>query len=144
MAVVRMVQRADQPLGIAQRPKRLDPLRRDYLEGHPDRVRGAAILVILVHTLAVGRETQISGHVETDRLPDLFLQAFVEIDAVFMQLADGVAHIEQRQQPGRVPRRAGGQFRALQQRDIRPAFLGQMIKHADADDSAADHNHPGM
>src|SRR5271155_1696014 len=61
-----------------------------------------------------------------------------------MQLADRVAHVKQRQEPGRMPGGARGQFRALQQHDIRPAFFGQVIQRADADNAATDDDNSSM
>ena len=65
---------------------------------------------------------------KADVLAGLGLEALVEIDRVLVQLADRVAHVEERQQPGRMPGRTGGQFRALHQHHVRPALLRQVIK----------------
>ena len=40
--------------------------------------------------------------------------------------------------PGRMPGRAGGQLLALDQHDVGPALLGEVIERRDADDAAAD------
>ena len=100
--------------------------------------------MVLVHALAAGREAQVAGHVEAHVLAGLGRQALVEIDRVLVQLADGVAHVEERQQARGVPGRAGRQLGALEQHHIRPALLRQVVERADADDAAADHDHPRM
>src|SRR5271170_4621371 len=61
-----------------------------------------------------------------------------------MQLADRVAHVKQWQEPRRMPGGARGQFRALQQHDIRPAFFSQVIQRADADNAATDDDNSSM
>ena len=69
-------------------------------------------------------------------------QALVEVDRVLVQLADGVAHVEQRQQSRGMPGGAGGELGALDQRDVRPALLRQVIERAHADHAAADDQRP--
>ena len=75
VAVIGMIERADQPLGIAERPQLLDLGRRDDLERHADGVRGAAVLVVLVHAVAVGGEAEVAGLVEADGLAGLALSS---------------------------------------------------------------------
>ena len=113
--VVRMVKRSDQPLRVAQRPERGDVLRRDDLERDTDRVGRTAVLAVLVHPLLVGRESQVSRHMEADILAGLSGQGLVEIDRVLVQLADAVTHVEQREETGGMPRRTCGQLGAFAQ-----------------------------
>ena len=68
----------------------------------------------------------------------------VEVDRVLVQLADAVAHVEKRQQPGGVPCRACGELGLLDQHDVGPAELRQVVEHAAADYAAADHHHPRL
>ena len=77
-------------------------------------------------------------------LAGLALQLLIEIDAVFMQLADRVAHVEERQQTGGMPGRAVREIHLLEQHRVGPALLGQVIEDADADDAAADDDHTGV
>ena len=56
--------------------------------------------------------------VETDVLAGLRLQRLVKVHRILVQLADRIAHVEQRQQAGGVPGRPGRQFRALDQHGI--------------------------
>ena len=151
VAVVGVIQRADD-LRACRLPsprstsgqRSLDLVGADDLEGHADGVGGAAVLLILVHALAAGGEAQVAGDVEADVLAGLGRQALVQVDRIFVQLPDRVAHVEQRQQSRRVPGGAGGQFRALQQHHVRPAFHGQVVQRADADHAAADDDDAGM
>src|ERR1019366_5927500 len=67
-----------------------------------------------------------------------------KIDRIFMQLADGVTHVEKWQESRRVPGRSASELRALEEHDVGPALLRQVIQGTDADDTAADHDHPSM
>jgi hypothetical protein len=150
VSVVRVVKRADDGGGIGaaaqfdQRPQLLHALGTDDLEGHTDGVGRAAVLLVLVHALFAGRQAQVAAHVETDVLSGLLRQALVEIDRVFMQLADRVTHIEERQQAGGVPRGPGRELGALDQGDIGPALLRQVIERAHPNHAAADNQDPNM
>ena len=150
VAVVGVIERADEVRRVAavaeldQRPELLHFLGRDDLEGHADGVGGAAVLLILVHAVAAGREAQIPGDVEAHVLSGFCRQALVEIDGVLVQLPDRVAHIEQRQEARRVPGGSGGELRALEQHHVRPAFVRQVIERADAYHAATDHHDAGM
>ncbi len=142
--VVRMVERAEQTLDFTKRPELLHLARRDHLERHADRVRRAAILVVLVHAVPRAGEPEIAGHVEANRLASLLLEALVKIHRVLVNLPDRIAHVEQRQQSRGVPGGAGGQLGALTQHDIRPALARQMIKGAHADDASADDDYSSL
>ncbi len=150
VAVVGVIQRADdlRRLGavaeLDQRPQIAHFLGSDDLEGHADGIRGAAVLLVFVHALAAGREAQIAGDVEAHVLAGFGRQPLVQIHRVLVQLADRVAHVEQRQQARRMPGGPGGQFGALEQHHVGPAFEGQMIERADADHAAANDDDAGM
>ena len=150
VAIVGVIQRAHDGgrVGAAaefhQRPQFLHARGTDDFEGHADGVGGAAILLVLVHALFAGGEAQIAGNVKAHVLAGLGVQALVQIDRVLVQLADGVAHVEQRQEARGVPGGARGELGALDQRDIRPALLCQVIERADADDAATDDQDPNV
>ena len=71
-------------------------------------------------------------------------QLGVEADGVLHHLrqADGRAQLAD--QAGRVPRRAVGQVVLLDQHDVRPAQLGEVVEDAAAADAAADDNSSGL
>jgi hypothetical protein len=66
VAVVRMVERTDDlrrvdaVAQVDERPQLLDLGRSDDAKRHADRVGGAAILVVLVHPVALGRKAQVA------------------------------------------------------------------------------------
>ena len=55
-----------------------------------------------------------------------------------LQLGDVGVAVERVHAAGGVPGRARGELGALDQHDVGPAGLGEMIEHAAADDAAAD------
>ncbi len=150
VAVIGMVESADDlrrggPVAQLNQGPQLAHLRWAYhLKGHADGIRGTAVLLILIHAIAAGRQAQISGDVKAHVLTGLGGQPLVEVDGVFVQLADRVAHVEQGQQARRMPGRSRGQLRALQQHRVAPTFQGQMVERADADHTATDHYDAGM
>ena len=144
VTVVGMEQRAHQALGLAERPQLGDFFGPDHLEGHADRIGGTTVLAVLVHALGLGGKAQIAGLVETHRLPGFGLEPLIEVDRVLVQLADRVAHVEERQQARGVPGRAVGEVGLLDQHRVRPPQLGEVIEDAAANDAAADHHRPGM
>ena len=81
---------------------------------------------------------------EAHVLAGLLRQALVQIHRVLVQLADGVAHVEQRQEARGVPGGARGELGALDQRDIRPALSRQVIQRAHPDHAATDDQDPNM
>ena len=140
MPVGRMPERAHQPLHRGNRPELLDLVHADQMRLDPDGLRRALIVPILVHPITTSREPQITGLVKTDGLTGFFFEFLVKLDRILMQLANAVGHIEERKEAGSVPGRARGEFCALQQHDIRPALLGEMIKHRDAANTAPDYH----
>ena len=148
VTVVRVIERADDGRGVraatefGQRPQLLDTLGRDDLERHADGVGRAAVLLILVHALAAGRQAQVAGHVKAHVLAGLGRQPLVQIDRVLVQLADRVTHVEQRQEPRRVPGGACGELGALDQRHVGPALPRQVVERAHTHHAATDDQNP--
>jgi hypothetical protein len=60
-----------------------------------------------------------------------------------MDLPNRVAHVEQGQEPRRV-RRAGCQLFALDEDDIDPACLREVVLRRDTHHASADHDHAGV
>ena len=72
-------------------------------------------------------------------LPREFLDLLVEVDGVLLQLGDVGIAIDRVHAAGGMPGRSRSEFAALDQDDVLPARLGQVIEDAGADDPAADH-----
>ena len=77
---------------------------------------------------------------ESGGLTRLGLQLGVELDSVFGQLREDSAVAQLRQEPGRMPRSAPGKLLALEEHDVRPAQLGEMVRDAAPDDAATDND----
>ena len=144
VAILRMADRADDAVDVAERPDLLDLPGRQELDLNADRRGHARVLVILVHAVPVEGETDVRDLGEADVLAGLRLEGLVEGDRVFVDLADRVAHVEERQKARRVPGRAGGQLLALDQDHVRPALFRKVIKRRDPDRTTADHHHPRL
>ncbi len=110
----------------------------------PDRRGDAGIIFVLVEAIPRASEADVGDLAQADVEPGLSAERLVESDRIFVDLPDRVGKVEQRQQAGGVPGRAGGQFLALDQNAIAPALLGQMIERGYADNASADHDRSCM
>ena len=77
-------------------------------------------------------------------LPGDALELIVKPNRVALQLGDVGVTIQGVEAARRVPGGAGGELLTLQQHDVLPARLSQVVKHAAADDAAADYDNSGM
>jgi len=144
IAVARMLDRADKPVDIAQWPDILDLLGSEEVHLDPDGRGDPGILPVFVHPVPGLGEADVGDLRKTDILAGFLLKFLIEFDRVFMHLADGIAHVEQRQQACSMPGGAGGQFLALDQDNVAPALLCQMVEGGDPDDAAPDDDNPRM
>ena len=81
-----------------------------------------------------------ASHVHADRLTRLRLDLPEEVDRVGLKDRHVRVGVERVKAARRVPRGAGGQDRAFDQGDVRPAELGKMVKNRSADDAAPNHD----
>ncbi len=142
VAVIGVLDGAEQALGLAERPDFLDLFRRQDVDLDADRLGNAGIIHVFVPAVLGAGETDVGDLREADIHAGFLLQFLVELDRVFVDLADRIAHVEQGQQAGGVPGRARRQLLALDEHGIVPAFLGQVVErgnpyHAPADDDCA-------
>ncbi len=144
VAVARMPDGADHAIRLAERPELLDLCGRQHLDVDANGLGDALVGHELVEAVAGAGEADVRDLLEADRLAGLRFEGLVERDRVFVDLADRVAHVEERQKARRMPGRAGGELLALDEHDVAPALLGEMIERADADDPAADDDHPSL
>ena len=93
-----------------------------------DRPRDAGVVHVLVPAIPGPREADVGDLAEADILSGLGLERLVEADRVFVDLADRVGEVEERQQPGRMPGRARGQLLPLDENDVGPALPGEVIE----------------
>ena len=145
VAILRMLDRADDPVDIAKRPDVLDLLRSEELHLDPaDRRGDPGVIAVFVHPIAGASKTDVGNLAQPDVEASLLLERLVKGDGIFVDLPHGVAEIEERQQAGRMPGRAGGELLALDEHAIRPAFLDEMIEGRNSDHAPANHDRPRM
>ncbi len=144
MPVVGIVQRADELRGVDQRIELLHLGHRDEFEIELQVPRPAALHPEIVHAGLAGGEIEEADAMDAAGLARFLLQLVVELDGIGLQRGHVGVAVDGVHAAGRVPGRARGQFRALDQRDVGPAQLGQVIEHADAHHAAADHRHAHM
>ena len=141
IAIIRMLDRAQNAVRLGQRPDVLDLVWRQEFDIDADRLGNARIILVLIHAVLAGRQTDVRDAAKADVQLRLGFQRGVEIDRILVQLADRIGQVEQGQQPRRMPCRARGQLLALNQNHIRPAQFGQMVQRRYAHHTAADHYH---
>ena len=145
IAVLGVLDRAYDALDIAQRPDFFDLARGQKL--HVDAADGrgdAGVIMVFVHPVARACEANVGDKAQADVEAGLFAEAPVEGDRILMDLAYGIAEVEQRQQTRRVPSGARGQLLAFDEDAVAPAFLDEMVERRDADDPAANDYRPRM
>ena len=139
--VARQPHRAGQVVGAQQRPAASRLGRRDHLGVDVEAARHRRQARQLVHALGVARQAEAARAAEARGLAGLRLEALVEVGAVLGEPGEVVGGAELADQPGGMPRGPARQLAALEQHDVAPAELGQVIRHAAAGDAAADHHH---
>ena len=124
IAVLGMLDRADDSVDVAERPDLLDLLRGQELDLDADRGGDSGVIVIFVHPVAGAREADVGDLAQADVEAGLFLERPIEADRIFVDLPDRIAEIEERQEARRVPGRARRQLLALDENAVAPAFPG--------------------
>ena len=83
------------------------------------------------------------GQVDAAVLARLGLDLLVQVDRVLLQPGDVGVAVERVHAARGVPRRAGGELLALEQHDVGPARLGEVVEHDAPDHPATDHDDLG-
>ena len=142
VAVLEVLDRANDAVDVAERPDVLDLAGREELHLDADRFGDAGVVMILVHPVAGSRETDVRHLAKAGVESGLLFESLVQRHRIFMDLSDRIAEIEQRQQTRRMPGRARGQFLALDEHAVGPALPDEMVKRRDADHAPANHHCP--
>ena len=103
IAVTRMADGTNQPFGVAERPDVLHLLRGEEVHINADGARDTGILPVFVHPVLGLGEADVGDIAEADIHAGFFLKLLIELHGIFMNLADRVGHVEQRQQACGVP-----------------------------------------
>ncbi len=142
IAVVGVLDRAEDAVGVTQRPDRLDLGGGEEADVDTERAGDAGIVAILVHPVGRRRQADVADLRKAGVEAGLRLQRGIEADRILVKLADRIAEVEQGQQAGGVPGRARGEFLALEEDAVGPAELRQVVQRADPHDAAADDHCP--
>ena len=106
----------------------------DFLRRHQPNVLDADRLEAAIRRLQPfpalrrGSHVNAAGHVHADRLAGFGLHLLQEVDRIGLEERHVGIGVERVEIAGGVPGRARGQDRALDQRDVAPAELRQMVK----------------
>ena len=142
--VARRVGAQQHALGVQQRVQGGDLGGTDEVALRADAAQHALHIVEPVDLVPIGRKPDGAAAVPARGLAGLRLQPLVEPGAVKMHLGHVEAADEMRNQPGRVPGRAGCKLAFLDQDQIRPPLLGEVVEESDPHDAAADHGDARM
>ena len=110
----------------------------DELEVHAEVATTGDRHLEPVEPLRRAGEHQTAGDVQAAGLSGDLLELLVEVDGVLLELRDVGVAVDRVHAAGGVPGRPGGEFRALDEQDIAPARLGEVVEHAHAHHAAAD------
>ena len=141
-AVGRQPDGAQHAIGGHQREPVLGLLRRDQLERQPERLGPAGLAAELLEPFRARGQPERADLVPRRVGAGLGGEAPIEVRPVHHHLGEGHRAAQLADQARRMERRAGGQLRAVDQHDVRPAELGQVVGDARAADAAADDDRP--
>ena len=144
LAVGRKPERALQVVAAQQRPLVQRLARREQVDVDAEAARHRRLA--LEHDPALGRARDVDA---AALLPaggeaGLALEARIELDAVLAHARHRAVRTHLADQPGRVPGGAAAEPPLLEQHDVAPAELRQVIGDAHADDAAADDDDLGL
>ena len=106
IAVLGMLDRADDSVDVAKWPDLLDLLRRQELDRDAYRRGDAGVIVIFVHPVASAGEADVGDLAQADVEAALLFECPIEGDRILVDLSDRIAEVEERQEARRVPGRA--------------------------------------
>ena len=140
VAVERDERGRDHAVGRHRREHRLRLGGRHELHLEAEALRPAGLALDLLVALARRRQPQPAELVPARILARLARQVGVEADRVLHHLGQADGRAQLADEAGRVPRRAVGEPVLLDQDDVAPAELGEVVEDAAAPDPAADHD----
>ena len=138
IAIRGVIDRAFQILGPHQGPAVLDLGGCHPFIGHAAGLGRGGIDHVFVHPRLCLRHPQVADDGKARVQAGFGLQRLVELDRIFVDMGGRKGHVEQRQQPRRMPCRARCQLVAFQQHHILPAGACQMIGDRGAYRAATD------
>ncbi len=144
MPVIGIVERTDETRRVDQGIEFLHLLHRHEIEIELQVARPAALHPEIIHAGLAGREIEEADAVDAADLARFLFQLVIEPHRISLQRGHVGVAIDGVHAAGGMPGRAGGQLRALDQGNVGPTELRQVIEHTDAHHAAADHRHAHM
>ena len=144
MAVIGIPERPHKMPGVEQRHVPVRLLGGDDFRIEPEIASARMRQLEPLHALRRAGQQVAARHMQPRRLARCGLDLRVEIDGVFLQPGDMRVAIDGVHAAGGMPARPAGEFVALDQHDILPAALRQVIQHRSTDHPAADNDDFGM
>ena len=143
-AIGRQVQRTEHALGRHEREAVLRLLGRDQVERQAECLRPAGLAAELIEPLGRGRQAERADLMPRGVHAGLGRQTPVQVGPVHHHLRERHRAPELAHEPGGMERRARGQLGAVDQDDLAPAELGQVVGDRGPADTAADDDCPGV
>ena len=125
--------RALHTLQIQQRMQLFRLVQGNFVEVRVESVGFRSLYPQLMYPIIGASEVNRSSVVETAGLPGFFLQIFVNTHGVVLESGNIVIVMQPMCIRCRMPGGTGSQLIALEQHDVGPAKLGEMIKNTAAD-----------
>ena len=121
-----------------------DLRRRDLVDGHAAQAVEGGDPAVLLETVGVAGALDEADRLPAGRLAGLGLEPGVEIARVLAHLRRGLGgRAEGHHEPRRVPGGARGEAIALEEDDVLPAHVAEVIGDGAADDAATDDDDAG-
>ena len=140
-SLVGIVESADEVLLLEQRVQLLRLGDGDDVHVHAEVPAAGLRHAQPVESLGGVGQHQSAGQVDAALLTGFGLDLAVQVDGVLLQARNVGITVEGVHPTGGVPRRTGSQLLALEEDDVGPACLGEVVENAGADDTASDHDH---
>ena len=143
-AVAGHVEAGEQVVGLRPREEVGHLPRRDLVDLEPEVALERRDPAVLVQPVGVGRRLDQPDRLEPGGHPGLGLEPGVEVAGVQPDAGAGLGgRAEAGHQPGRVPRRTAGEPVALDDHDVGPAFVGEVVGNRAPDHAATDDDDTG-
>ena len=141
--VTRQIHRPQHVLDLDERPEILSFFGADQMGLDAKDLRHRRSAPKLGHALRIGPERQSGGADPSHVMPRLLGELGIQLSRVLVDLGHAVAGAQLTDHAGGMPGGSATDESLLEQHDILPARLGQMIGHRTAHNAATDDDHTG-
>ena len=123
-----MLDGTENAIRFTERPNFFELFGCQQIHFDADGFSNPSIIHKLIPAILGAGQADVGHFLETHILACFNFKLLIEFHRIFMNLSNGIRHVEQRQQTRGVPSGTRCQLFALNQYDIAPAFFGKMIK----------------